>query len=103
MQTDTPHSLRSLSLGSGHLHSSIFLLAPVSQLLLMTSGLHFSTYPVSTTSEVQAICEAQVTGEVGVCALTAKPPRQLLTRLSAGMLALSAAAGATACASARMP
>ena len=37
---------------------------PPLQLLLMNSGVHFSTFPVSGASEVRQICEAQLTGEV---------------------------------------
>lgn len=37
---------------------------PTSQLLLMNSGVHFSTFPVSGASEIKQICETQLTGEV---------------------------------------
>ncbi len=36
------------------------------QLLLMNSGVHFSTFPVSGASEIKQICETQLTGEVPV-------------------------------------
>ncbi len=36
----------------------------VAQLLLMNNGIHFSTFPVSNTAEIQQICESQLSGEV---------------------------------------
>ena len=36
----------------------------VVQLLLMNNGIHFSTFPVSNTAEIQQICESQLSGEV---------------------------------------
>ncbi|EIE25746.1 CDC45-like protein [Coccomyxa subellipsoidea C-169] len=33
------------------------------QLLLMNNGIHFSTFPVSNTAEIQQICESQLSGE----------------------------------------
>lgn len=35
------------------------------QLLLMNNGVHFSTFPVSNIGDIQLICEAQLSGEVG--------------------------------------
>lgn len=34
------------------------------QLLLMNNGIHFSTFPVSNTAEIQQICDSQLSGEV---------------------------------------
>ncbi len=56
------------------------------QLLLMNSGLHFSTFPVSTTSEIQQICEAQITGEVRVCAQ--RPPHPVIVQVQNAACAL---------------
>ena len=38
---------------------------PAVQQLLMNNGIHFSMYPVSGFEDIQKICEAQLTGEVG--------------------------------------
>ncbi len=35
------------------------------QLLLMNNGVHFSTFPVASTAEIQQICETQLSGDVG--------------------------------------
>lgn len=42
----------------------LLLSSLVVQLLLMNNGIHFSTFPVSNTAEIQQICESQLSGEV---------------------------------------
>lgn len=47
---------------------------PALQQLLMNNGIHFSIYPVSGSEDIQRICEAQLTGEVGFPKLHLQSP-----------------------------
>ncbi|KAK9915926.1 hypothetical protein WJX75_006090 [Coccomyxa subellipsoidea] len=44
-------------------NSQVLLRGRILQLLLMNNGIHFSTFPVSNTAEIQQICESQLSGE----------------------------------------